>query len=415
MPSTTELIKELREKTGAGIMECKRAVDDALGDLDKAEKLLKERGLALAANKAGREAGQGLIDSYVHAGRIGAMIELNCETDFVARTDDFKTLAREIAMQVGATNPSRISAKEESSDGDVPLLDQPYIRDASKTIQELLNETIARVRENIVVRRFSRFELGGQVVRAHIRVTDVPSRNGLLRYRRILLKLSGEALQGSAPYGIDPSTLETIARQVAAVVERGVQVGMVIGGGNIWRGEPAATRGMDRATADYMGMLATVMNALALQSSMERIGLHPRVQSAVTMTEVAEPYIRRRAIRHFEKGRVVIFAAGTGNPYFTTDTAASLRALEIGAEVLLMAKNRVDGVYDGAPNRDSHAKKFDHLTYMEALERRLKVMDTTALSLCMDNKMPIIVFDLTDEGNLLRLVEGDRTVGTLVS
>jgi uridylate kinase len=246
-------------------------------------------------------------------------------------------------------------------------------------------------------------------------VTDPPSVNGQLRYRRILLKLSGEAMQGSAPYGIDPSTLETIARQVATVVERGVEVGMVIGGGNIWRGEPAATRGMDRATADYMGMLATVMNALALQSSMERIGLHTRVQSAVTMTEVAEPYIRRRAIRHFEKGRVVIFAAGTGNPYFTTDTAASLRALEIGADVLLMAKNRVDGVYDADPNRDPNARKFDHLTYMEALERRLKVMDTTALSLCMDNKMPIIVFDLTNEGNLLRLVEGDRTVGTLVS
>ena len=236
-----------------------------------------------------------------------------------------------------------------------------------------------------------------------------------MRYRRILLKLSGEALQGSATYGIDFETIESIARQVATVVARGVEVGLVIGGGNIWRGEPAAERGMERATADYMGMLATVINALALQSAMERIGLHTRVQSAVTMTEVAEPYIRRRAIRHFEKGRVVIFAAGTGNPYFTTDTAASLRALEIGADVLLMAKNRVDGVYDADPNKDPNARKFDHLTYMEALERRLRVMDTTALSLCMDNKLPIIVFDLTDEGNLLRLVEGDRSVGTLVS
>jgi uridylate kinase len=236
-----------------------------------------------------------------------------------------------------------------------------------------------------------------------------------LRYRRVLLKVSGEALQGPAAYGIDFGTLENIARQVAAVVARGVEVGMVIGGGNIWRGEPAATRGMDRPTADYMGMLATVINGLALQSAMERIGLHTRVQSAVTMTEVAEPYIRRRAIRHFEKGRVVIFAAGSGNPYFTTDTAASLRALEIGADVLLMAKNRVDGVYDADPNQDASARKFDHLTYMEALERRLKVMDTTALSLCMDNKLPIIVFDLTQEGNLLRLVEGDRGVGTLVS
>ena len=167
---------------------------------------------------------------------------------------------------------------------------------------------------------------------------------------------------------------------------------------------------MERATADYMGMLATVMNGLALQSALERIGLHTRVQSAVTMTEVAEPYIRRRAIRHLEKGRVVIFVAGSGNPYFTTDTAASLRALEIEADVLMMAKNRVDGVYDADPNRDVNARKFDHLTYMEALERRLKVMDSTALSLCMDNKLPIIVFDLTDEGNLLRLVEGDRTI-----
>jgi uridylate kinase len=239
--------------------------------------------------------------------------------------------------------------------------------------------------------------------------------DGQLRYKRVVLKLSGEALQGSASSGIDFSTLESIARQVAAVAARGVEVGMVIGGGNIWRGEPAATQGMERATADYIGMLATVMNGLALQSAMERIGVHTRVQSAVTMTEVAEPYIRRRAIRHFEKGRVVIFAAGTGNPYFTTDTAAALRALEIGAEVLMMAKNRVDGVYDADPNRDANAKKFDRLTYMEALERRLKVMDSTALSLCMDNKLPIIVFDLTGEGNLLRLVEGDTSVGTLVS
>ncbi len=241
------------------------------------------------------------------------------------------------------------------------------------------------------------------------------SPNGQLRYKRVLLKLSGEALQGPSQFGIDFPTLEAVARQVKAVVERGVEVGIVIGGGNMWRGEVAASRGVDRATADYIGMLGTVMNGLALQSAMERIGLHTRVQSAVAMTEVAEPYIRRRAIRHFEKGRVVIFAAGTGNPYFTTDTAGSLRALEIGADVLLMAKNRVDGVYDADPNKDPSARKFERLTYMEALEKRLQVMDSTALSLCMDNKLPIIVFDLTDEGNLLRLVEGDRTVGTLVS
>ncbi len=238
---------------------------------------------------------------------------------------------------------------------------------------------------------------------------------GGLRYKRVLLKLSGEALQGSGAFGIDPVTVEYIARQVAGIVQRGVEVGIVIGGGNIWRGEPASARGMDRSTADHMGMLATVINALALQSVMERTGLHTRVQSAVTMMEVAEPYIRRRAIRHLEKGRVVIFAAGTGNPYFTTDTAASLRALEIGADVLLMAKNRVDGVYDADPNVNAHAKKFQRLAYMEALERGLKVMDSTALSLCMDNKLPIVVFDLANESNLLRIVGGDETVGTLVS
>ncbi len=242
-----------------------------------------------------------------------------------------------------------------------------------------------------------------------------PSSNGALRYHRVVLKLSGEALQGSAGFGVDPGVVERIARQVLAVATRGVQVGLVIGGGNIWRGEPAATRGMERSTADYMGMLATVINALALQSAMERSGLVTRVQTAVTMTAVAEPYIRRRAVRHLEKGRVVIFAGGTGNPYFTTDTAASLRALEIGAEVLLMAKNRVDGVYDADPNKVPEARKFDTLTYMDALERRLRVMDATALSLCMDNKLPIIVFELDGDDNLVRLVEGDRKVGTLIS
>jgi uridylate kinase len=246
-------------------------------------------------------------------------------------------------------------------------------------------------------------------------MTDsIPSANGRLRYRRILLKLSGEAMQGAVKYGIDQSTVDSIARQVVSVTRRDVQVGIVIGGGNIWRGEAAARSGMDRATADYMGMLATVINALALQSALERMGLHTRVQSAVTMMEVAEPYIRRRAIRHLEKGRVVIFAAGTGNPYFTTDTAASLRALEIGADVLLMAKNRVDGVYDADPLQVPNAQKFDRLTYMDALKLGLKVMDATALSLCMDNKLPIVVFDLSDENNLIRLIEGDANVGTLV-
>ena len=244
-------------------------------------------------------------------------------------------------------------------------------------------------------------------------MSTVP-KHGDLRYRRIVLKLSGESLHGQQGFGIDPITVDYLADQVNRVHALGVEATVVIGGGNIWRGEPASTRGMERATGDYMGMLATVINALALQAAMERIGLHTRVQSAITMVEVAEPYIRRRAVRHLEKGRVVIFAAGTGNPYFTTDTAAALRALEIQADVLLMAKNGVDGVYDADPVKVPNATKFSTLKYMEAIERKLKVMDTTALSLCMDNRLPLIVFDINRDDNLERLVRGED-VGTSLS
>jgi uridylate kinase len=236
-----------------------------------------------------------------------------------------------------------------------------------------------------------------------------------LRYRRVILKLSGESMQGDAEYGIDHDVLDFMAEQVVGITRIGAQVSIVIGGGNIWRGEAASGRGIDRATADYAGMLATVINGLALQSALEGHGLHTRVQSAITMVEIAEPYIRRRAIRHLEKGRVVIFAGGTGNPYFTADTAAALRALEIDADALLMAKNRVDGVYDDDPRTNPAARKFDHLGYMEALERGLRVMDTTALTLCMDNKLPIVVFDLRNRSNLARIVLGDENVGTLIS
>jgi uridylate kinase len=236
-----------------------------------------------------------------------------------------------------------------------------------------------------------------------------------LRYNRIILKFSGEAVQGDGSSPIDHDVLDYMARQVAQVVRLGVQVAVVIGGGNIWRGDVASERGMERATADFMGMLATVINGLALQASLERHGQHTRVQSAITMSEVCEPYIRRRAIRHLEKGRVVIFAAGTGNPYFTTDTTAALRAAEIGAEVVLMAKNRVDGVYDSDPRTNPDAKRFSRLSYMDVIERRLTVMDTTALSLCMDNRLPIIVFDLMNASNLERIVLGDESVGTVIS
>jgi uridylate kinase len=236
-----------------------------------------------------------------------------------------------------------------------------------------------------------------------------------LRYHRVILKLSGEAVQGDSSAPIDHDVLDYMARQVARIVSLGVEVAIVIGGGNIWRGEAASERGMERATADYMGMLATVINGLALQASLERNGQHTRVQSAITMSEVCEPYIRRRAIRHLQKGRVVIFAAGTGNPYFSTDTTAALRAAEIGAEVVLMAKNRVDGVYDSDPRVNPDAKRFSSLRYMEVLERGLKVMDTTALSLCMDNRLPIVVFDLMSSSNLERIVLGDASVGTVIS
>jgi len=234
------------------------------------------------------------------------------------------------------------------------------------------------------------------------------------RYRRVMLKMSGQSLQGEAGFGIDQNTVNYVANQIRSVRNRGVEIGVVVGGGNIWRGEPASLSGLDRATADYMGMLATVMNALALKAALEKLEVDARVQSAITMSQVAEPYIREAAVQHLEKGRVVIFGAGTGNPFFTADTAGALRALEIGADVLLMAKNKVDGVYTDDPLRNPDAQRYDHVSYIDALSQGLGVMDSTALSLCMDNTLPIIVFDLTNPENLARLLEGDQ-IGTLIS
>jgi uridylate kinase len=233
-----------------------------------------------------------------------------------------------------------------------------------------------------------------------------------IRYKRILLKLSGEALMEQGSYGISPAVLTRVAREVCEVHRLEVETAVVIGGGNIFRGLSAAAQGMDRASADNMGMLATVINALALQDALETMGAQTRVQSAIAMRQVAEPYIRRRAVRHLEKGRIVILAAGTGNPYFTTDTAAALRAMEISADVLLKA-TKVDGVYSGDPMKSADVKKFERLTYLEVLQRRLKVMDSTAISLAMDNAMPIIVFNLMKEGNVKKAVLGE-TVGTIV-
>jgi uridylate kinase len=234
-------------------------------------------------------------------------------------------------------------------------------------------------------------------------------------FKRILLKLSGESLKGNRSHGIDPDSLDYMAEEIKSVISKGIELGIVVGGGNIWRGSEAEIEGMERASADYAGMLATVISALALQDSLERKHkLITRTLSAINIQQVAEPYIRRRAIRHLEKGRIVLFAAGTGNPFVTTDTGAALRALEIEADVLLMAKNDVDGVYDKDPKLDDSAVRYESISYLDAIEKRLKVMDSTALSLCMEYSIPIVVFDLSEKGNLNRIVSGEK-VGTLVT
>ena len=249
--------------------------------------------------------------------------------------------------------------------------------------------------------------------RADDTVVPAPGGGAPVPFRRVLLKLSGESLMGDREYGVDPKTVAAVAREVVDVRKGGTELAIVVGGGNFYRGMAAAAEGMERATADYAGMLATLLNALALQDALEKAGTQTRVQSAIAVSEVAEPYIRRRAMRHLEKDRVVIFAAGTGNPFFTTDTAAALRALEIGAEAILMAKNGVQGVYDGDPRTDASAQFLPRITHLEAIERGLRVMDTTALSLCMDNRVPIHVFELA-EGNIVRVASGER-IGTIVS
>lgn len=233
------------------------------------------------------------------------------------------------------------------------------------------------------------------------------------RYSRIVLKLSGEALSGDQGYGLDPKVVQSIAEQIKDVADLGVEVAVVVGGGNIWRGKVGSEMGMDRANADYMGMLATVMNSLALQDSLENIGIQTRVQTSIEMRQVAEPYIRRKAIRHLEKKRVVIFAAGTGNPYFSTDTTAALRAAEIEAEVILMAKNNVDGVYTDDPKLNKEATKYENLSYLDMINEGLGVMDSTASSLCMDNDIPLVVFSISEEGNIKRVVQGE-VIGTTI-
>ena len=442
---TADAVKELRERTGAGMMDCKNALVEADGDLDKAVGLLRERGLAAAAKKAGRDAREGLVSSYIHAGgKLGVLIEVNCETDFVARTDEFQKLVRDLAMQVVALVPLYV-------DVDAIPEDALEAKKAELAASDAVTGKPAEIQERIVEGQLKKWYQEVCLLRAALprrgprrqgpghrgdrddrREHPGPSLHPLrarggavsdarddgaigdgLRYGRILLKLSGEALLGDRTYGVDPKFCAFIARQVAEVHARGVQVGIVVGGGNIFRGLAAAASGMDRATGDYIGMLATVMNGLALQDALERVGVPTRVMSAIAMNEVAEPYIRRRAVRHLEKGRVALFVAGTGNPYFTTDTAAALRAVEIGAAVLLKA-TKVDGVYDADPVTNPGARRYAQLQYADLLRDQLKVLDAAAVSLCMENDLPIVVFDLNQPDNITRVAIGEP-VGTLIS
>ena len=416
MAADAKTVMELRDRTGAGVMDCKAALQASDGDLDAAVEFLRKKGLADAKKREGRDAKDGLVHAYIHAGaKLGALVEINCETDFVAKTDAFQNLVRDLAMQVAATNPSYVSRE------DVPatvLEKEREIYRGQMADQKKPAQVIDKIVEGKLEKFFSENCLLEQAFvkdgTGKTKVKDLVDQVNASTKEKIVLKLSGEALAGSQGYGLDPSVLVRIGAEVRDVTKLGVQIAIVIGGGNIFRGVAASAGGMERATADYMGMLATIINALALQDALESAGQQTRVQTAITMSQVAEPYIRRKAIRHLEKGRVVIFAAGTGNPFFTTDTAAALRALEIHAEAILMAKNGVEGVYDADPSKVPDANFLPEITHMEAIERGLRVMDSTALSLCMDNHLPINVFNMNDESNIDRIVSGER-VGTLVT
>src|SRR5438094_867931 len=371
---TADQVKKLRDVTGAGMMECKAALTEASGNIDEATTILRKRGLAQAAKKAGRSTSEGLIGHYIHmGGKIGVLVEVNCESDFVARTEHFQGLVKELAMNIAAANPQYVRRE------DVPADVQERERSIYKAQLEGQNKP-AQVIDKIVDGKLNSF------------------------YEQFCL--------------LDQPSIRDPKKTIGDLVKEGIaklgeQTAVVIGGGNLFRGLAASARGMDRATADYMGMLATVINALALQDALEHLGVLTRVATAIEMRAVAEPFIRRRAVRHLEKGRVVVFAAGTGNPYFTTDTAAALRAMEMRADVILKG-TKVDGIYSADPMLDATATKYPTISYLQVLERQLKVMDATAISLCMDNKLPIVVFNLREPGNVRRVVMGEP-IGTTVS
>jgi uridylate kinase len=467
------LVKELREKTGAGMMDCKRALQETNGDIEAATVILREKGMAQVAKRAGRATTEGKVGyRLADDGSKGTMVAVGCETEPVSNNEEFLAFAKKVLEAVEANGVGADSELEDERVGLSVKLGEnivvvggarfeavdgakihAYAHPPANKFGSLLqmrggdDDLGRKVAMHIVSMRprfIGREDVPPDLITSEREIfansDEVQSKpeqarekivDGMLNkkffgtnvlvdqewiydssFRRVVLKLSGEALMGTRDHGIDVGVVRRLAEEIVSVHEGGVGIAIVVGGGNFYRGMAAAAEGMERATADYAGMLATLLNALALQDVLERQGASTRVQSALEVSEVAEPYIRRKAIRHLEKGRIVIFAAGTGNPFFTTDTAAALRALEIGADAILMAKHGVRGVYDGDPRTDPEAVFIPQLTHLEAIERGLKVMDTTALSLCMDNRLTIHVFELAD-GNIARVVAGEE-VGTVI-
>ncbi len=379
---TAAQIKALREKTGAGMMECKRALIEADGHEERANEILRERGLASAKKKEGRVAAEGVVGSYIHmGGKVGVLVEVNCETDFVARGEEFQQLVKDLAMHIAAAEPRYVSRDEVAAE----TLDKErdIARAQAKNDPKNANKPDQLI-DKIVEGRLNKF------------------------YEEFVL------LDQPFLKGIDVNVAKSVAEEIKQLHDLGLEVALVVGGGNIFRGVSASAGNMDRSAADYIGMLATVMNAVVLQDALENLKVQTRVMSAIDIPQLAEPFIRRRAIRHLEKGRIVIFAAGTGNPFFSTDSAAALRALEIKADVILKA-TKVDGIYSADPMKDSAATRFDSITYQEVLEKQLKVMDAPAISLCMDNNLPIIVFNMREHGNIARVVMSKSGIGTRVS
>jgi len=468
---TAKDVKALRDATGAGMMDAKKALTEADGDAEAATQILREKGLSKAAKRSDREASDGAVAMASDGGKV-AVVLLRSETDFSAKSDDFVAVAQKLAdAALAGDDPATacatdiedlmLSKKENIDVGAVHIVEasegnalDTYLHvqdgrgtigivvegngvDADKLHSIALHCAFANPRfldksevseDDVAKERTALLEITKSEGPTHILSDttknrpsgemDDPTSSGTEapRWGRIMLKVSGEAFAGDIGYGIDGDIVGSIAQTIASARDRfDVSIAVVVGGGNIWRGLSGAGAGMDRAQADYMGMLATVINGLALQEMLERLGVPTRVQTAIEMSEIAEPYIRRRAIRHLEKGRVVIFAGGTGNPFFTTDTAAALRAAEIDAEVLLKGTHSgIDGIYTADPKVDPTATKLDSVSYLDVLSKDLRAMDATATTLCMDNELPIVLFDLMGEDHVPRILAGEA-IGTIVS